>query len=437
MKKSYYIETMGCQMNAYDSDCVGRVLSLAGYGPVHDPRMADVILINTCAVRAKAEQKAFSALGRMIALKRRRPGMILGIMGCVAQKGAGCLLEKYSELDLVLGPGEVGRFPELLAKVEKGRTRVEATAMRGTVSPPVLCEGFFKGKVKASMTVMEGCNNFCSYCIVPYVRGREVSRPPEDILNEARYLVGEGVREITLLGQNVNSYIYENRERVDFADLLRRLERIDGLWRIRFTTSHPKDLSTELIQCFAECQKLCAHLHLPFQAGSNRVLEAMNRGYTREKYLYLVRELRKARPEIAVTADVMVGFPGETREDFELTLDLIREVEFDGLFSFKYSDREGTKAAGFADKIPEKEKMDRLCILQDLQKRVTVIKNRRMIGREMEILVEGQSKRGSQLTGRTSTNKIVNLYCNINFIGMMVKVKIKRALANSLWGEMV
>lgn len=265
MKKSYYIETMGCQMNAYDSDCVGRVLSLAGYGPVHDPRMADVILINTCAVRAKAEQKAFSALGRMIALKRRRPGMILGIMGCVAQKGAGCLLEKYSELDLVLGPGEVGRFPELLAKVEKGRSRVEATAMRGTVPPPVLCEGFFKGKVKASMTVMEGCNNFCSYCIVPYVRGREVSRPPEDILNEARYLVGEGVREITLLGQNVNSYIYENRERVDFADLLRRLERIDGLWRIRFTTSHPKDLSTELIQCFAECQKLCAHLHLPFR----------------------------------------------------------------------------------------------------------------------------------------------------------------------------
>lgn len=436
MKKSYHIETMGCQMNAYDSDCVGRVLSRSGYEPVHDPKMADVILINTCAVRAKAEQKAFSALGRMIALKRRRPGTILGIMGCVAQKRAGCLLDKYPELDLVLGPGEVGRFPELLAQVEKGRSRVEATAMHGTASPPVLCKGFFKGKVKASITVMEGCNNFCSYCVVPYVRGREVSRPPEDILTEARYLVGEGVREITLLGQNVNSYIYENRERVDFSDLLRKVERVDGLWRIRFTTSHPKDLSKELIQCFAECRKLCAHLHLPFQAGSNRVLEAMNRGYTREDYLDLVRELRKARPEIAITADVMVGFPGETREDFELTLDLIREVEFDGLFSFKYSDREGTKAAGFADKIPEKEKLDRLCILQDLQKRLTVMKNRRMIGREVEILVDGPSKRGSQLTGRTSTNKIVNLNLDYNYIGKLIKVTIKRAHANSLWGEM-
>jgi tRNA-2-methylthio-N6-dimethylallyladenosine synthase len=282
---------------------------------------------------------------------------------------------------------------------------------------------------------MEGCNNFCSYCIVPYVRGRELSRPPEDILREAEYLVGEGVREITLLGQNVNSYFHYKRQSFLISDIIRMLNQLDGLWRIRFTTSHPKDLSDDLIRCFADCSKLCSHVHLPFQAGSNRILEAMNRGYTRENYMELIRKLREVRPEMAVTADVMVGFPGEARKDFDLTLDLIERVEFDGLYSFKYSDREGTRAADFTGKVREEEKLDRLSELQRLQKSISVKKNGQLIGTHREILVEGLSRKGNQLTGRTSTNKIVNFEGNPEKIGNMVNVTITHAYANSLLGE--
>ena len=435
MHKTYYIATMGCQMNEYDSECVGRMLRQARYFPVEDPAKADLILINTCAVRAKAEQKAFSLLGRMVSLKKRRPGLILGIMGCVAQKQGDSLLDKYAELDLVLGPRDLGRLPEILVQWEKGQARVKATALDKGTSPPILCEGFFKGRAKAFITIMEGCNNFCTYCVVPYVRGREVSRPPGDILKEAEYLVREGIREITVLGQNVNSYMYNDDQSFSFTDILRMLDKIEGLKRIRFTTSHPKDLSDGLIQCFSECAKLCSHIHLPFQAGSNRILKAMNRGYTREKYMDLIARLREVRPEISVTSDVMVGFPGETREDFALTLDLIEKVEFDGLYSFKYSDREGTRAANLQHKIPEAEKLNRLSELQQLQKSITLNKNRALLGTEAVILVEGLSKRGGQLTGRTSSNKVVNLIGDISEIGNMVNVLIQRVHANSLWGE--
>ena len=437
MHKTYYIATMGCQMNEYDSECVGRMLGQARYFPVQDPAQADLILINTCAVRAKAEQKALSLLGRMISLKRRRPKLILGIMGCVAQKQGGSLLDKYPELDLVLGPREVGRFPQILGQIEKGQARVEATGMAEKSCSPILCEGFFKGRVKAFITIMEGCDNFCTYCVVPYVRGRETCRPPEEILKEAEYLVGEGIKEITLLGQNVNSYMYNSCQLINFEDILIMMNNLDGLQRIRFTTSHPKDLSNDLIRCFSDCGKLCPHIHLPFQAGSNRILKAMNRGYTREKYMDLIVKLREVQPEIAVTSDVMVGFPGETREDFELTLDLIKKVKFDGLYSFKYSDREGTRAAKLRQKIPEQEKLDRLSELQELQKSITLEKNLSLLGREEEVLVEGLSKRGGQLTGRTATNKIVNLIGDVEKIGKLVHVLIKRAHANSLWGEEV
>jgi tRNA-2-methylthio-N6-dimethylallyladenosine synthase len=435
LQRTYYIATMGCQMNEYDSEYVGRCLRQARYFPVEDPGKADLILINTCAVRAKAEQKAFSLLGRMISLKRRRPGVILGIMGCVAQNRGSSLLEKHPELDLVLGPGEIGRFGEILGRLEMGKSRVKATTMRKSTLAPVFYKDFFKGRVKGFITVMEGCNNFCTYCIVPYVRGREVSRPPEDILKEAEYLVAEGIKEITLLGQNVNSYMYKHDQSIRFSDLLRMLNETEGLQRIRFTTSHPKDLSDDLVQCFVDCLKLCSHIHLPFQAGSNRVLKAMNRGYTRETYMDLIRKLRRVRSEMALTSDVMVGFPGETREDFEATLDLIAKVEFDGLYSFNYSDREGTRAADFKDKIPEQEKLDRLSELQQLQRSITLSKNRAMIGKETEILVEGPSKKGGQLRGRTSTNKIVNLSGDSRKIGKLIKVVIKRAHANSLGGE--
>lgn len=437
MHKTYYIETMGCQMNEYDSECVARMLKQARYLPVEDPAKADLILVNTCAVRAKAEQKAFSQLGRMVAVKRRRPDLILGIMGCVAQKHGASLLDKVPELDLVLGPRAVGRLADILPRLENGQGRVEATALDDHPGSPVLCRGFFKGQVKAFITIMEGCNNFCTYCVVPYVRGREVSRSPEDILKEAEYLVGEGVREITLLGQNVNSYLYHRDKVYNFANILMMLNHMEGLLRIRFTTSHPKDLSDELIRCFSECEKLCPHIHLPFQAGSNAILRAMNRGYTREKYLELIAKLRRVRPDIAVTSDVMVGFPGETREDFLLTLDLIQNVAFDGLYSFKYSDREGTRAASFGDKIPEDIKLERLSELQALQKIITLDKNGSMVGEETEVLVEGFSKRGAQLTGRTPTNRVVNFTGDSERIGSIVKVMIKRAHANSLWGEEV
>jgi tRNA-2-methylthio-N6-dimethylallyladenosine synthase len=301
--------------------------------------------------------------------------------------------------------------------------------------PMVCCKGFFKGRVKSYITIMEGCNNFCAYCVVPYVRGREVSRSPQDIKTEAEYLIQEGVKEVTLLGQNVNSYFYKDDDLFTFSDLLRMLHEIKGLERIRFTTSHPKDLSDELVQCFADLGKVCSHIHLPFQAGSNRVLKAMNRGYDRDKYMDLIRKLREVRAGMAVTSDVMVGFPGETPQDFELTLDLIRRVEFDSLYSFKYSDREGTRAAAMDGKIGEDEKLERLSVLQNLQKTITLKNNKGMVGKIVKILVEGESKKGGQLTGRTSTNKIVNFSGDPMDIGNIVKVVIKRAHTNSLWGE--
>ena len=304
--------------------------------------------------------------------------------------------------------------------------------------PPIVSDGYFNGRVKSYISIMEGCNNYCSYCIVPYVRGREVSRPPEEILREAEHLVSQGVKEIALLGQNVNSYTWgEGEEVVRFPALLRLLSGLPGLARIRFTTSHPKDLSEGLIRCFSELPNLCPHIHLPFQAGSNKILKLMNRGYTREKYMALIRKLRALRPEIAISSDVMVGFPQETREDFQLTLDLMGKIKFDSLYSFKYSDRKGTRAERMEGKIDEVEKSTRLETLQRLQRAITLEINKGLEGMTMDILVEGQSKRGGQLTGRTDTNKVVNFDSDNNIIGSLIKVKIKRAYVNSLWGERV
>ena len=433
MSKRYYIETMGCQMNEYDSDHLSRILEDSGYLRSGDPEKADFVLLNTCSVREKAEQKALSRLGRLATLKRKNPRILLAVSGCVAQQRGVDLLERFPGLDLVLGPREIGNFRKILGKAEKGGMRVASINAHGT--PAFFSGGFeyFQRHVKAYITIMEGCDNFCSYCIVPYVRGRETSRSPRELLDEAKSLTLQGVKEITLLGQNVNSYAHE---KMRFPGLLAAMNEIKGLDRIRFTTSHPKDLSPELIQCFAHMEKLCSHIHLPFQAGSNRVLKSMRRGYTREKYMDLIGELRKARPGIAVTSDVMVGFPGETQEEFELTLDLMRRVEFDNLFSFKYSDREGTPAARMEGKIQEPEKLARLARLQDLQRTITLKKNRELINQDVEVLVEGPSKKGQCLTGRTTTNKIVNFNCDNKCINKIVHVTIKRASFNSLWGEL-
>jgi tRNA-2-methylthio-N6-dimethylallyladenosine synthase len=433
VSKRYYIETMGCQMNEYDSDHLARILEDSGYLPAGEPEQADFLLLNSCSVRAKAEQKALSRLGRLACLKKKKPRLLLALAGCVAQQRGADLLDRFPGLDLVLGPREVGNFREILRNAEKGGTRFAALDPHRM---PISFNGgfeYFRNRVKAFITIMEGCNNFCSYCIVPYVRGRETSRPPQEILAEARSLTVQGVKEITLLGQNVNSYVYGETR---FPHLLRAMNEIKALRRIRFTTSHPKDLSSELIQCFVDLKKLCPHIHLPFQAGSNRVLKAMKRRYTRERYMDLIQELREACPGIAVTSDVMVGFPGETEEDFESTLDLIRIVEFDNLFSFKYSDREGTPAARMRGKIPESQKLLRLTRLQELQRRITLNKNKHLVGNSLEVLVEGTSRRGKEFTGRTKDNKVVNFKCDNDYIKDVVNVQIKRASFNSLWGEL-
>jgi len=434
LSRYFYISTMGCQMNEYDSDYLAQVLVNANYLPMDTPDNADIILINTCTVRAKAEQKALSLLGRMISLKRRKPDLVVGIAGCIAQQEGAHLIERFPELDLVLGTREIGNIEALLERLVSNREKIVATDIDLRPPSPICKDGYFRGRVKSYISIMEGCDNFCSYCIVPYVRGREVSRPPDEILRETQHLISQGVKDVTLLGQNVNSYVWRTEDTFNFPSLLRELSQLHGLARIRFTTSHPKDLSDDLISCFGELENLCPHIHLPLQAGSNKILDLMNRGYSREKYMELVLKLRQVRPDVAITSDVMVGFPQESHEDFELTLELIREIEFDSLYSFKYSDRKGTLAEKMVGKIPEAEKSSRLSQLQQLQKGITLKRNKRLEGRELEILVEGASKKGGQWTGRSTTNKIVNFTNNNCKLGEFVKVKIKRAFVNSLLG---
>lgn len=429
MSRTFYIKTMGCQMNEYDSDYLARNLITQGCFPVDDPAVADIILINTCAVRAKPEQKAVSFLGRMADFKNKKPDLILGIVGCMAQQEGSNLIKRFPMLDLVMGPRQLDRFPEFLKSISYNRKKIIATELNSLPASPIHCQGFFREKISTFISITEGCNNFCSYCIVPYVRGREVSRSPFEILAEAKDLVADGIKEITLLGQNVISYRWNDW---NFVSLLKKVTGLDGLLRVRFTTSHPKDLSEEIIQCFGNIDKLCPHIHLPFQSGSNAILKSMKRGYLREHYINITGKLREADPDIAITSDVMVGFPGESVRDFEQTLDLIRQVRFDGLFSFKYSDRKGTLADKMKNKVDESDKIHRLEILRQLQKQITLEKNKALIGKHMAVLIEGQSKRGGQLTGRTDTNKIVNFRCNANSIGDIVNVLINECTTNSL-----
>jgi tRNA-2-methylthio-N6-dimethylallyladenosine synthase len=429
---------MGCQMNEYDSDYLGRILTDKGFISTESPENANLIIINTCSVREKAEQKAFSMLGRMIKLKKKRPEIILGFVGCIAQQEGKALLKKYPELNLVIGTREVGKIGGILDRVINYNERIAATDL---ALPPIYdfrnSEKYFKGRIKSHLSIMEGCNNFCSYCIVPYVRGREISRPPEEIIREAKNLVRQGVKELTLLGQNVNSYSSGKGGNVTFPELLKMLGDIEGLFRIRFTTSHPKDMSDELIDSFVKVEKLCTHIHLPFQSGSNKILKLMNRKYTRDDYLQLTQKLRDISPDFAITSDVIVGFPGESDADFKKTLDLIEKIEFDNLFSFKYSDRKGTRASEMINKLDEKIKSSRLKILQDLQKEKTLLRNRQLEGRTEEILVDGISKQGTQYTGRTGTNKIINFTSKSNVIGKLLNVNIKRAFINSFQGELL
>lgn len=417
-------------MNVYDSEQMALVLG-QDYELTERAEDADLYLINTCAIRRKSEEKVLSLLGRLRALKRRRPRMLLGVGGCVAQQEGEKLLRQVPHLDLVFGTHGIYKLPALLRqRQETGRRRVDTT-----FSPelPYMCQPLRPGTVQKLVTIMQGCDNYCTYCVVPYVRGAERSRPPGDIVREVEVFLGQGGREVTLLGQNVNSYGRGLAEKITFPDLLRRLAALPGLARLRFTTSHPRDLSEELIRCFAELPPLCEHIHLPVQAGSNKILTTMRRGYSREDYLSKVTKLRQTCPQIALSTDLIVGFPGETEADFLQTLQLMREAAFDSAFYFKYSPRPQTAAAAFPDQVPEGVKTERLARLKELQEELSFASNQRLVGEVGEVLVEGFSKqKNTQLYGRLRSNQVVNFDGPGELIGRMVQVQIVKAHLHSL-----
>jgi tRNA-2-methylthio-N6-dimethylallyladenosine synthase len=429
-----YMATFGCQMNEYDSNRIVNILADRGYETTTHLEEADFIFLNTCSIRDKAEQKVYSFLGRLRPLKDQNRYLLIGVGGCVAQQEGRELLARVPYLDMVIGTHAIPKLPELLDEVmSTGRTVCHTDFDYNLARPPK--PRHQTDRVTAFLTIMQGCNNFCSYCVVPYVRGREISRSPEDILAEAQDLLASGVKEITLLGQNVNSYGRGLEPAVSFPDLIERISQLDGLKRLRFTTSHPKDLSPRLAQAWSNIDSMCEHVHLPVQSGSNRILRAMGRGYTREDYLRKIDLLRGACPEIAITTDIIVGFPGETEEDFTETMSLASQVRYDGMYSFKYSDRPGTKATRLGGKVDEAVKGRRLAELQELQKQMTMDSHRRLLGRRVEVLVEGRGRRYSrQLTGRTRNNKIVNFEGGEELIGKLVEPAIVEAWGNSLLG---
>jgi tRNA-2-methylthio-N6-dimethylallyladenosine synthase len=405
----YYLVTFGCQMNDRDSQALAGMLEELGYGPASCPEEARIIIHNTCCVRGNAENRLYGHLGNLKPLKDADPRRIIGVCGCMVQQASEReKIEKdYPYVDLVFGTHNIHRLPILLQRVNEGERVIEVwDDSKASIQEdlPIRREDPYR----ALVTIMYGCNNFCSYCIVPYVRGRERSRKPEDILREIKALVASGVREITLLGQNVNSYGKDFAEPIAFADLLAEINRVDGLRRIRFTTSHPKDLSPNLIAAMRDLDKVCEHLHLPVQSGSTRILERMNRRYTREQYLQLVKELRAAVPEIVLTTDIIVGFPGETEEDFQETVSIVREAGYEGAFTFAYSPRIGTAAASYADAVPEEVRMDRLYRLNEVVSELALAGNQRLVGKTLEIMVEGPSDKNPEVyTGRTRSNKQV------------------------------
>ncbi|MCD6320474.1 MAG: tRNA (N6-isopentenyl adenosine(37)-C2)-methylthiotransferase MiaB [Candidatus Desulfofervidaceae bacterium] len=439
VKKRFFIQTYGCQMNVHDTEYMASLLEKAGYVQTRFPQEADIYLINTCAVRQKAEEKVYSLLGRLKFLKRKRPNLIIGVGGCVAQKEAERIMAKMPHVDLVFGTHQIYRLLEFIEKIREKKERICCIDFNYELEPP--CDLFpipRESSVRAYITIMQGCNNFCTYCIVPYVRGREVSRKSEQILAEAQRLIDRGVKEIILLGQNVNSYGQDRTDEISFPELLRRLDKLPGLKRLRFITSHPKDISPELIQAFGELETLCEQIHLPVQSGSDRILKRMGRKYTRSDYLRKIEALRKVCPNIAITTDLIVGFPGETDADFRQTLSLLEEVQFDAIFAFKYSDRPPAKAVSFPDKIDEKTKAERLTEVLNLQKPITEKKNKAKEGKILEVLLDTHSKRNpDQVAGRTRCNRIVNVQAGLEFIGKLVEVKTKEALPHSLRGEVV
>lgn len=439
MSKQFFLETFGCQMNVVDSERIVTLLEGIGYQATETAEQADLILLNTCSVRDKAERKVLGHLGRYKPLKDANPNLILGVGGCVAQQEGASFLDKLAYLDLVFGTHNIHKLPEMVQRVEQNRERVHEVEFLDKESRLRLFPQRSDGdSVNRFVTVMQGCDNFCSYCIVPHVRGREVSRPSVEILSEIKALAGSGVREVTLIGQNVNSYGSKDSGEQSFADLLRSVQKINGIERIRFTTSHPKDLSDELIDCFGELDKLCHHLQLPLQSGSDRILKLMNRGYTAADYLHKVERLKQVCPDIRLTTDLIVGFPGETEEDFLATLDLVRRVRYSDAYTFLYSSRPGTAAAELEDGTSAKIRQGRFERLIELQNAISEEIWQRDVDQVVEVLVEGESRQGEgQVFGRSTWNRIVNFAGAADLIGCRVDVRIERSLRNSQVGELV
>ena len=439
--KKLYIRTFGCQMNEYDSDKMSDVLNAAhGLTPTDDPAEADVILFNTCSVREKAQEKVFSDLGRVKQLKRERPDLVIGVGGCVASQEGAAIVERAPYVDIVFGPQTLHRLPQLIeARRRTGRPQVDISfpeVEKFDHLPPARVEG-----PSAFVSIMEGCSKYCSFCVVPYTRGEEISRPLDDVLTEVADLADHGVREVTLLGQNVNAYrgaMGGVGEVADFALLLEYIAEIPGVERIRYTTSHPKEFTQRLIDVYARVPQLVDHLHLPVQAGSDRVLAAMKRGYTVLEYKSIIRRLRQVRPAISLSSDFIVGFPGETEEDFGKTMRLVEDIGFDASFSFVYSKRPGTPAADLSDHTTTELKLERLQALQAALNANVVRISESMVGTVQRVLVEGPSRRDrSELMGRTENNRIVNFAGAERLVGRMVDLCVTQALPHSLRGEVL
>ncbi|OUV03689.1 MAG: tRNA (N6-isopentenyl adenosine(37)-C2)-methylthiotransferase MiaB [Betaproteobacteria bacterium TMED82] len=437
MSKKLHIKTFGCQMNEYDSLKIRALLKESNdLDNTPTPKEADIILLNTCSVREKAQEKMFSDLGRIKNLKSSNPDLLIGVGGCVASQEGKDILKRAPYVDLIFGPQSLHKIPEMIAKKKKtGKSQVD-------ISFPEI-EKFDnlprdkESRVTAFVSIMEGCSKYCSFCVVPYTRGTEFSRPVLSVIEEIFELSKNGIREITLLGQNVNAYFDENKK-LDFSGLLELISEIHSIKRIRFTSSHPKEVTTSLIQAYSRLPKLANQLHLPVQSGSDKILCAMKRGYTAIEYKSLIRKIRKLRPGISVSSDFIVGFPGETEEDFEKTLELVQSINFDGSYSFMYSDRPGTPASSIPDKVSDAIKLKRLQKLQRLLDDLSQAHCKKMLGGNETVLVEGVSKRnGYELTGRTENNRVVNFQGDKKLIGNFVKVKITEVRRHTLKGNLI
>lgn len=438
-RKTYHILTYGCQMNEHDSEKISGMLTSIGYEETDDDKNADLVIFNTCLIRENAELKFFGKLGEVKGLKRNKPDMLVAICGCMMQKEEirKKVLKKFSFVDIIFGTNTIHELPGLIYNVEINKNKsvdiIENTELIFENMPKNR-----KFKYKALVNITYGCNNFCTYCVVPYVRGREKSREAIEIINEVASLAEDGCKEITLLGQNVNSYGSNLENKFTFAQLLYELNKIDGIERIRFMTSHPKDLSDDLINAIKECDKVCNHVHLPVQSGSNEILNKMNRKYTKEHYLEIVRKLKAAIPDVAITTDIIVGFPGETEEDFMETVDIVKKAQYDSAFTFLYSMREGTKAALMENQIPDETKHERFNKLLEVLYPIVLDRNEQCIGKVYPILVESVSKTtDNTLTGRTEHFRLVHFKGDEELIGQIVNVKITNVKTFHMEGEML